>query len=300
MSRHRRRRKNPAVREQMYKVLTAQFNAGFGVSRHEAKADPETEKGLIHSKSTYMTYRQQCYQFANYIKANYPDDYHKTLADVRQYVPGYLQSLIDAGKKPDTVQTARAALSKLYGADTKEWGIDIPRRSRANITRSRNDTVMDTRVNDKSREMYGSFLRCCGLRRREITALKGGSLIEGDDGKYYVKVSNGKGGKVRTVEVIGSPEEQEAIASRIRETADGVHVFPKPPDALDIHAYRAEYAGRFYRMIARPIEEVPREERYYCRGDKKGEVYDRKALEIVSQNLGHERVSVMVNNYLWQ
>lgn len=37
---------------------------------------------------------------------------------------------------------------------------------------------------------------------------------------------------------------------------------------------------------------------YVCRGDLQGIVYDRKAMEIASKALGHNRISVIAGHYL--
>jgi len=63
--------------------------------------------------------------------------------------------------------------------------------------------------------------------------------------------------------------------------------------------YRAQYAQIMYARLARPLEESPKEERYVCRGTKKGIVYDRVALQKVSKALGHNRCDVVANNYLY-
>jgi hypothetical protein len=53
-----------------------------------------------------------------------------------------------------------------------------------------------------------------------------------------------------------------------------------------------------YHELARDLDKIPRKERYDCRGDLKGLHYDKKALAEVSQNLGHNRLRVVVDNYL--
>ena len=37
---------------------------------------------------------------------------------------------------------------------------------------------------------------------------------------------------------------------------------------------------------------------YVCRGELKGTIYDRKAMAIVSDALGHNRISVIAGHYL--
>lgn len=76
-------------------------------------------------------------------------------------------------------------------------------------------------------------------------------------------------------------------------------VCPKIPNAYDNHHYRAAYAKRLYGCIARPIDEIPRKDRYIMRKDRAGEVFDRKAMRIVSRNMGHSREDVIAQSYLY-
>ena len=64
---------------------------------------------------------------------------------------------------------------------------------------------------------------------------------------------------------------------------------------MDKHGYRREYAQAVYESIARSVAEIPRKDRYICRGDRKGVIYDK---QYVSRQLGHNRVSVIAVHYL--
>lgn len=80
--------------------------------------------------------------------------------------------------------------------------------------------------------------------------------------------------------------------------ASSTKVFPYVHSKADIHGYRAIYASRLYKNMARPVESLKAPEKYICRKDKAGVVYDKKAMQIVSQALGHNRISVIANSYL--
>ena len=117
--------------------------------------------------------------------------------------------------------------------------------------------------------------------------------------------------------------------------AENRKVFSKIPD-IDIHAYRAAYAKKVYQKYARNRNEYKNEKMilfhnrlvttytdksevqqyynpdgtlkkgftdvrsaYHCRDDKKHTCYDRLALLKCSQNLGHNRASVVADHYLW-
>ena len=78
----------------------------------------------------------------------------------------------------------------------------------------------------------------------------------------------------------------------------------------DIHSYRAEYATQMYKMYARKIDQIPydrinkgtgkayQSEVYNCRKDEAGKKLDRRAMELCSKALGHNRVEVVANNYI--
>lgn len=79
------------------------------------------------------------------------------------------------------------------------------------------------------------------------------------------------------------------------------------PDDKD---YRAEYATDIYRKYARPIEEIPydkvnkgtgkryQSEVYSCRKDEAGKKLDKVAMLVCSKALGHNRISVVADNYI--
>ena len=74
--------------------------------------------------------------------------------------------------------------------------------------------------------------------------------------------------------------------------------------------YRAEYATAIYKAHARAIEEIPydrvnrgtgrryQSEVYTCRKDEAGKKLDKAAMLICSKALGHNRISVVADNYI--
>ena len=56
--------------------------------------------------------------------------------------------------------------------------------------------------------------------------------------------------------------------------------------------------GRFgLPQLARPLDTLARKEKYFCKRDRRGVVYDRRAMLQVSRQLGHNRISVIVGHY---
>ena len=296
----------------------------IGESKHQDKIDGVSSAEKIYSYGTYNAYLQQCIQFARWCKSAYNC---KTLKDCRNYADEYLQLNIDRGLSPYTLKLQVSALCKLYSCSSTDF-IATPARKRKNITRSR-----FTQISRNTTE-FERFCLCTGLRRREITALKGTSLIE-EDGQYYIVVTNGKGGRRRVSEIVGTPEDINFVVAMMKK-AENRKVFNEIP-CCDIHAYRAAYAKKVYQKYARNRNEYRAERMilyhnrlittytdksevqkyynpegtlkkgftdvrtaYHCRDDKKNICYDRLALLKCSQNLGHNRASIVAEHYLYR
>ena len=283
------------ISHDIYVRLHSMYAAGRGRSRH---ADKQTGDDVrrIYSTRTYQTYRQQGRQFAAWAKARGC----RTLDDARAWVPQYLTSLIAAGQSGYSVRTAASAIGKLYGVDYGTFGVALPARRRAEIKNNRGTgaAIQRGHMSAATAEQYGAILRCMGLRRHEALLARGTDLIASEDGRYYIHVPRGKGGRERTAILAGSPDEIAAVVARCHAAGNGLIWAAGIPTAVPVHRYRAEYAERVYRATARPTEALRGHDRYVCRNDMAGVVYDRQALAYVSEQLGHSRIGVVAVNYL--
>lgn len=125
---------------------------------------------------------------------------------------------------------------------------------------------------------------------------------------YFAHVRRGKGGRERLSPIIGPNAEQ--IIRRFQETPAEEKVWQHIHQSADIHSYRAEYATAIYRAYARAIEEIPydgvnqgtgrnyQSGVYTCRKDEAGRKLDKAAMLVCSKALGHNRISVVADNYL--
>ena len=244
-------------------------------------------KGKIYSWTTYRSYLQQCCQFARYCR----DNHHcKNLADCRQYVREWMESRKDLSAY--TQKLSASALRKLYGENQEELGITTKRAARNEITRSRGVAKRDAHFSEQKNADFVEFCRSTGLRRSEVAKLRGDQLLQ-EEGQWYIQTI-GKGGRLRIIPICGDVN----LVVRKMQSAGTGKVWAKVPSCADIHSYRADYATRVYLSHARPIEDLPRSEKYICRRDKKGVIYDRKAMSEVSKALGHNRVDVVAEHYL--
>lgn len=270
----------------------------FGQSKHEAKRSG-TAVSSVFSFSTFKTYKQQSYYFADYVREYHPDA--KTLTDARQYVGEWLQSQIARNLSPYTLRTAASAMAKIYGCKTSDFGVVLPARSRANITRSRGRVKRDKGFSEAQNADLCAFLRSTGLRRAEITACRGSWLRviedpESGSRQVFIDLTQTKatkGGRPRIVPVLG---DVDVVVRLCMEAGEG-KVFPGGINShCDVHSYRAEYCVRAYNSKARDVKTLERSERYHCRG--RSAVYDRAALKYASQCLGHERLEIVPGHYL--
>lgn len=268
---------------------TLQSKLALGQSKHIDKALGLTSD-KIYSVSTMRTYMKHCNYFTKYCKENY---HCKTLNQCRKYVDEFIQLRIDEGKSPYTQKLEASALAKLYGCHTTDF-VQTEVRHRANIIRSRGKAKRDKHFSEANHIELVDFCKSTGLRRRELTQLTGEALYK-MDGKYYLHVTKGtKGGKERTTLVIGNIENVVNLMTK----AGKEKVFKNIPNGANIHGYRSNYANSLYKQIARPRRKIPREDKYICRNDLKGVIYDKRAMAIVSENLGHNRISVIAQSYL--
>ena len=289
------RKKNKSMKWQVEAVLLSMLC--IGQSRHEAKAyakqNGHTTPTGIYSWSTYNTYKKHCIYFAQWAK-----DTHqcKTLDEAFAYVQEYIDSRVAQGLSAWTVKTEASAIAKMYGHQTSEWKLSTPNRKRKDIRRSRVSCEHGKHISEDNHNDIIMFSKGCGLRRHELEAHYTENIIVEAD-KVYIEVLQGKGGKRRTVQVL--PKYKDYIGSFYKDEEKQL-VFDKIPQNLDIHSFRADFACEWYKLLARPLDSLASNQKYYCKGDRKGVIYDRKAMMTVSKLLGHNRINVIASNYLWK
>ena len=326
---------------------TLDSKLAIGESKYLAKLNG-TYMEHIYSWETYRSYLKHACYFVQWCKEQPIDPAlgHKprTLEECRVFAERWVQSSIDRNLSPFTVKLQVAALAKLYSCKSTDFDIMTPPRKRVNIKRSRrNDVAMDKHFSVTKNKDLITFCRCTGLRRAELSQIRGTDLIE-HEGKLCLDVHKGtKGGRLRISEICGTDEEVETV-KRLCTEAGANKIFNHVHKSADIHSYRATYAKRIYEKYKRSYKEFKHERlivyknkvvasyatkngrrapskfpelyikdekgtrmlpgykdisgAYYCRGDRKGEVFDSRSLFLVSSNLGHGRINVCCEFYL--
>lgn len=281
----------------------------IGKSKYQAKIEGKKTfnditaltQDKIFSWGTYKSYMKQANYFAKYCKEQYGC---RTLDECKPYINEWLQKQIEEGKSAYTQKLRACSLAKLYNCKSTDF-IKTEVRNRENITRSRGVKIRDKHFAEHKHQDLILFCKSTGLRRAELKVLTGDKLVyKKEEDKYYIKVDAGaKGGRERLTPIINNVK---SVVERMKSVGSS-RVFDKIPLAADIHSYRADYATAIYNAHARPIEELKYNlgvkggdtgDIYICRGDLKGVVYDRKAMEIVSKALGHNRISVIAAHYI--
>jgi integrase len=291
----------------------------FGESKHEAK-QAERERCLatgekyipgkvpgIYSYSTYHAYMEHSLAFAEWARSKHGA---KSLAEAREHVPEYLRHDIEAGKSAWTVRLEAAALAKLYGCSSTDFGVELPKRHREDISRSREERPHDRKFSEERNIDLADFCRGTGLRRREVADVSAGD-IRTYEGVVWVHVENGKGGREREVRVVG---EYAPRVLELKKEAEGLErMFDHIPGRADIHAWRREYASARYAEIENDPEQMEAArkawERWkddhaytgpdtYTRRGEDGKVFDRAVLLGISRDMGHNRVDVVARYYL--
>ena len=247
----------------------------------------------IYSWSTYNSYKNKAIAFAEWAKMTYGC---KTVESAKAYIQAYLDDQTDLGQSAWTIKLKACAIRKLYGITKEELRLHTPDRKREDIKRSRRACKHDKHVSKEKYKDIEMFCKGTGVRRHELAAVIPEDIRYEND-ILYVHVKQGKGGKSRNVQVLGGfyGYIDKYIGLPLNEP-----IFKNIPQNMDIHSYRAEFACSWYKKLARPLETLTRKQKYYCRGDMKGVVYDRKAMLEVSKMLGHERINVIASSYLWK
>lgn len=267
----------------------------FGESRDEAKKNKTASK-YIYSYGSLNTYLKQLNYMVKWARENGVK--LKCVDDIQAYGDEWLVWCKQQGVSAWTLTTRRAALSKLCQVPYSYWKVEIPKRTRDSVVRSRDKSKALKYFSEQKNYAQVTFAKCSGLRASEMKALTKDALYYDDNGRPWLKVTKGtKGGRPRHVKLFGTEEELKLCVETI-EKADK-KVFPEYKECNN-HGYRSDYCKRVYEACAREIETIQdRNEKVFCRKDKKGIVYDKQALQTCAEMLGHGRYQVCNLSYLY-
>lgn len=275
-----------------------------GNSKHSVKVASNhkaTEQVCgIYSIKTMQTYLQVANEYGNWLKEQgikRAEDYDIAKSMTRDY----LEYRDAQGLSAWTINRDRAALSKIFGERIE---YDTTTRTK-DITRSRFECEYEKHYNPQGKyKPLFDFCKATGLRRHEVEQIKPSDIKE-RDGRYFVIVEQGKGGKYRESFIL--PQYQKEVLELFKNRQGEEKLFDKVPRNIDIHSLRGEYAKGVYNHILEHKEDKNflRDDyncrlkgTYYMRGDFKGNSFDKEYVEVVSKCLGHNRIDTSICSYL--
>lgn len=280
------------------------------------------EKQYFYRKSTYDDCLKTALRFCDWVKAEALTGKRLPISDYAQYIEKYINARIDAGEvSPRTIAKERSQLGKVWLVDTD--GIKIP----ACKTESDKGRTPDKYYNMHSEDHAEAtaFYQAVGARKAEyhflspaefegykeqVKAVSGVSIRYNRDGQcpnIYPVMNNDTGlidkvivihakhGKTNISEIL--PENQERITKIFKSQEYRNYFYPS--DHCNVHQCRRDYARALYDHYARPIESLSRNEIYACKDGSRRQ-FDKEALSIVAQSLGHRPNDLFdtVHNYL--
>lgn len=290
-------KKRPDVYQEINNRLSDM--ASLGESKRAAVKEG-TAGGKIFSSNTLRGYRHECHTFARWAADHSEAGRFVSFEELRELAPRYLSERKAAGYSVSSLKKERAAIAKLLGCPGPDLG-DVGVRHRADITRGRRPMAISEKTGKtiKNRSTYAgrfsetkhpevvTFCRSTGLRKTELSTLRGCQIMRNDGPAYYEDYSDmvaryrevtgktpkelrdaplralvpsgdyllvqGKGGRVRCAPVL--PEGAALVRELCRQAGDG-KVWKKLPSNLDAHSYRAQYARAVYASLDRDLSDI--------------------------------------------
>lgn len=257
----------------------------LGTSKRASKRKNGGKSPCIHAGSTARTYMGIVSRYGLWLRAHEMN--YCTLEAAKANAAEYILMQHSVY----TQYTVRSALAKVFDCSGPEL-CNLPPRNAADITKGRTLTTRAAAV-ERNRPELAEACRSMGLRKsRELMLVTTDNFIE-INGKLFVHVK-GKGGRIRNAMVLDGPG-RKCIEELLKEQPAG-KLF-RVPNGANVHRWRADYAARCYRYA---MENGMGTGIFYRPRDGSGRVYDKGALDWVSEQLGHgpDRYYTVVYNYL--
>lgn len=293
-----------SIERQMIHQLSQRM--AIGESKHQDKHNMDIKVGestyKIYSYSTRDTYEQAARQYCRWLHNEKGLAKSAPLRAAKSYAKEYLEHRT-ATVSAYTVARDRSALGMIF---KETINIRLPQKERTEITRSRGEVANDRHFSEERNRALSGFCRNTGLRRHELATLRVDQIRE-VGGKMILKDVKGKGGRVRDVVVLDRERVREIVADSGKSDHD--RLFDRVHSAADIHSYRREYAQALYErcqadhdfregeLYRHPDRSESVKSDTYTTKDRECE-YSRDSLYVCSENLGHNRLGVVVNHYL--
>ena len=292
----------------------------YGQSKHRTKKDIQAlakltgksisavkAPGIYNRDNTYRKYMDTCQKFGDWMKINHSDI--KKISQIKKcHAEEYLLQLKDKGLRAATLQTYAAGIAKVMNWNCKDINRQLPTKRSELPIKGRNGT--SKHFSDKTHKDLIEFEKNTGLRPSEARQIipdqiridpKGSVFLDFKSKREWQVMT--KGGRGRIITRI--KKTYQKILLKIKKTAENnkqKRIWEKYSDSTfhngNLHQYRRIFAQNTYNDICAEIEE---REGYSAILDyhsrKYDEYYNREALKETSEQLGHSRVDVVINNY---
>lgn len=210
---------------------------------------------MISDRDTIRGYKNNIDRFCNWAKESGLTK-EQVLASPKEHLQSYTNHLVQSGYSKSTIHTYIAAPCKGLGIPMQH--ISKPERSADDITRSRGGkNKQGERESQQERfERLVKFQSVAGLRRSELADLKGEDLRM-RDGKMYIVVEQGKGGKEQWQYIL--PKDTGIVQSTFDGIKKGEHVFSDAEmrNKIDLHGMRADHAKDCYDYYVDRMQQDP-------------------------------------------
>ena len=278
----------------------------FGESKKEAKKEQKLMDEIIgqntnslrvdgiFSKSTWDSYKRNSLNFATWEKQMHPQKEFKILEQIpKEHVGEWLKEGIDKGESGYTTRLKAAAMAKVMGCHTYDFGIEMPskRGDRLAIKRSRNTVEYDKHFSPQNNKDIIDFCKATGLRRSELEQLKPEQIRYDENNNLIIDLKSQKsyrvttkGGRGRIVHPIRKNWNIVIKAKQYAEKMGQDHVFNKVHRAMDVHNYRGVFAKRKYQEVIDDLKSKGKKiiNNYICQ-DGSHRKFNKTALAITSK-----------------
>ena len=270
-----------------------------GEKRSEAKAQARLRgeslfaftDHRIHAFETRRGYQKIVMRFLDWCRDHQNvRDHQRIEACADELASLYLTERIEQGYSAWTLQTERSALRMYFQDRSLAVSVELPKRRREEIVRSRKPAVRDKHINLDNWQHVIRFCLACGLRREELRDVCVRDVyVRRADQRLVVRVVKGKGGKWREAPVF--PGREQAVWDAVASKTSDDHVFDRISGLLDIHSYRRQFAQELYEHLSgHPLPPLE--------GRLQSKELDRDVALSVSRCLGHNRIDIIFGSYI--
>ena len=302
-----RKNKDGNIKQQLQRKIDALTRFGEKKIKDD-KTNPNRAEG-IHSIKTCESYRATARLFGDYLKQEHVRD----IGDItREHVQGFMHTRENLS--PYTYSRELSAINKMLDTRYTVRDFDMRGRSHHNIENNRGLARSDTSEALRNRQAL-EFVHACGMRRSSIDRVTPADFLRDNSGKCIGVHLLEKGGRERNAVILEQYRDRitQQVDSAIQNTGLYSPFIREPDHNANPHYYRAEYARELYSDLQQAREEgrdyynnmreqfINEDNYIHACGRYKDEYvrgYERDTMAEVSQNLGHNRIDVVLYHYL--